>query len=162
MHEETHKSGNAPMKIFLIVLCAVLLGGNIFFSTLFLRWRQSAQSYQRQNEELASDYKSLQSRFDSLQQADHELKQNVQAAINSQEVAGIFRKRDKNDSFHFFLIDLRSDGSGNYDRGYGAKEQPITWTNMENGTISIKRLGIFKIESQDLIDDSGERWLRIR
>lgn len=143
------------MKWVLGLICGVLLIGNFFWAMLYFHWRTEAQQLREENAH-------LEIKVESAVHSKEQLTQDVQAAIDSQEVAGIYEcKLPYNEEYQ--KIDLRSDGRGLFDNGYSSgRGSPISWKKVAGNKIDVDRHGQFKLEGMDLIDDRGNRWLHIR
>jgi hypothetical protein len=141
------------MKITPAMLASLLLVGNIVCFGLYLYELHDARK-------LAGENARLQISLAQSEGIQKEFERNVQAAIDSQQIAGIYESKSIYHKAEMAELDLRSDGTGMWNPGFGS--QRITWARMNGGTVEISRLGQFKIEAGDLIDPRGTRWLHIR
>jgi predicted nucleic acid-binding Zn-ribbon protein len=141
-----------PWAIVLISVCI-----NLF---LFHRLSTRATILQRTQIALDMAEKSEAELKSSVKTADITAKDNVSelAAEGRQALSGIYYCQQAN---YRNEIDLRSDGSmGWLNDSSGQKLGASKWTT-DGDTITIDS-SKFKIESSDLIDSRGNRWLHIR
>lgn len=142
------------MKWTLGIVLGVLVIGNVFFAGLFISWRDEAHRLETSNSRLEQSKRMVE-------ESNAELTSNVQAAIESQEIAGIYRLSNSSRGIEW-RMDLRSDGTGQFQ--HYENESPISspWNKISSKKIIVSKHGQFKIENGDLIDEEGNRWLHVR
>lgn len=142
------------MKWAFGILSVLLVAGNIFWAALYFAWHSKAASLQANQD-------AIEEKAARAGQSKQQLTKDVQAAVDSQEIAGLYKwwatGFDK-----LQIIDLRSDGTGQFDNGFGGSPIKTYWQKITDKKISIDKHGVFKIENGDLIDQRGNRWLHVR
>lgn len=129
--------------------------GNIFWAGLFVFWRNESHR-------LKSENAKLEGRVQYAEKSKDQFTKDVQAAIDSQDMAGIYRYIPNGDRrMGVTSMDLRSDGSGLYKRKFSETFAPVSWT-AGGGILKVSSVGVFKIEGEDIIDDKGNRWEKYR
>lgn len=142
------------MKIGLGILAAMLLLGNIFWAGMFILWRSEAHR-------LKSENAKLEERAESAEKSKAQLTKDAQESGASHEIAGLYKWYNPPQA-NFWRFDLRTDGTGQFDNGYGGHPIPASWKKVSPQKIEIEKHGQFKTENGDLIDDRGNRWLHVR
>jgi len=145
-----------PVLFVGLLLCNVIWA-TAFFVSIIRGHRADAEKAA-----LTQKNARLQAALKMEQDSSAEFQKNVQAAINSQEIAGLYEW--ENPSYHKDqTLDLRSDGTGQFDNGFmNGQGRPVTWNKSNPSKINISQHGDFKIENGDLIDERGNRWLKVR
>jgi len=133
----------------------------VFFMCQAFSWKKEALALQVTNAEFIKKNDRLQKALEIADASHDELRKTVEAAVAAQEVAGLYEFSPAY-SQRYQELDLRSDGSGIFDKGNGGAIGHIKWTRLDDAQLNIDRVGRFKIENGDLIDERGNRWLHIR
>jgi hypothetical protein len=139
----------------------VLLLFTAFFVYQSFSWKKQARAMEVKNAEFIKKNDRLQKALEMTDASHEEFRKNVEAAVASQEIAGLYEFKPAY-SQRFQELDLRSDGSGIFDKGNGGTVGHIQWKKLDDAQLNIDRVGRFKIENGDLIDERGNRWLHIR
>lgn len=143
------------------ILKGGLGAGALLLLCLLLKLGITNRELQVSNVELQTANARLKHEVQMTKESSEELTKNVQAAIDSQEIAGLYEWKPPYSS-HYQELDLRSDGTGQFDNGQGSRSSSANWLKNLNGSITIGRQGTFKVENGDLIDQRGNRWIHIR
>jgi len=144
------------MKWLASIAIGILLLGNILFIYTTVQWRKEALNLRKQNAQLDSQKRTAEHSAEAA-------RESLQAASTVQAIAGLYEFKDPNvNNQGYQELDLRSDGSGTFDQGFGGRPRKLRWEKNGASAIIVQSFGDMKIENGDLIDHRGNRWLHIR